>query len=159
MEMQFKKATTKSLAYKVWNRANRQHPDDCWEWMGHIGRTGYGILKHEGRPQLAHRLVFQLAGRDLPPDMCACHTCDNRKCINPNHLFVGSSTDNNRDRDSKGRQAKGERGGRAKLTEKQVIEIRQRQSNGEKIASLSREFGVSWAAIKFVVNGTNWRCV
>lgn len=103
--MQFKKATTKSLAYKVWNRANRQHPDDCWEWMGHIGRTGYGILKHEGR------------------------------------------------------QAKGERGGRAKLTEKQVIEIRQRQSNGEKIASLSREFGVSWTAIKFVVNGTNWRCV
>lgn len=89
------------------------------------------------------------------------HKCDNRLCLNPKHLFLGTHRDNVKDMVSKGRQVKGERCPASKLTEAQVLEIKSRyrkvsrgHGNG---ASLAREFGVTKTAIGHIVRGTNWR--
>jgi hypothetical protein len=86
-----------------------------------------------------------------------CHKCDNPKCVNPHHHFFGTRAENMYDRKSKDRYEPGEGNGRAKLTEENVVDIRRRHASGEKVASLAREFGVSWTAVKYAIKGRNWR--
>lgn len=77
-------------------------PGGCWNWTGYISRVGYGRY----RSQEAHRVAWRRAGREeQPPGYCICHTCDNRRCVNPDHLFLGTYLDNTRDMLSKGRAA------------------------------------------------------
>jgi hypothetical protein len=96
----------------------------------------------------------------IPNGMLVCHTCDNRPCINIEHLFLGTHADNSSDMVSKGRQAQGERNGNAKLTLEQVTEIRSRyvpRSAHANTYTLAREFGVSRSAISLIVNTRQWR--
>jgi hypothetical protein len=77
---------------------------ECWEWQGRIDKEGYGCVRFQRQSYSAHRLAYQFANGAPPPDgMLVCHTCDNRRCINPSHLFVGTWTDNARDMSRKGR--------------------------------------------------------
>ena len=84
---------------------------NCIEWTGGIDFEGYGRRKINGKTYRAHRLVWETANGPIPPDMLICHKCDNPACVRLEHLFLGTTQDNTRDRDSKGRQArpKGER--------------------------------------------------
>src|ERR1035437_6756985 len=95
-----------------------------WEWLNSIDRYGYGKVKLNGKMVGVHRISYELYNGSIPAKMCVCHRCDNRKCINPEHLWLGTHLDNAQDRDSKGRGAinSGERSGMSKLTDAQVIE-------------------------------------
>jgi hypothetical protein len=96
----------------------------CMEWLGTITRRGYGVLSIGNRQVGAHRHAWVLSHGVVPKGMCVCHSCDNRRCVNPEHLFIGTNKDNHDDKVNKGRQAKGQRHGMATLTYAQVREIR-----------------------------------
>jgi hypothetical protein len=107
----------------------------------------------------AHRFSWELVNGPIADGMFVCHHCDTPLCVNPRHLFLGTSADNNTDMRAKGRAAIGTRQPNAKLTEQAVASIRQRCEAGESRASLSREYGVTKAIIDRVVNRKIWKHV
>lgn len=84
------------------------------------------------------------------------HTCDNPACVNPNHLRLGSHDDNMLDRNRKGRQARGERTGSARLTQADVLELRQLAQSGMTTGKLARRFGISETHTRHIVRGIKW---
>jgi hypothetical protein len=131
-------------------------PDECWEWRGFRSPQGYATFTHNGVRMAANRAALMRAGVKVPPDMHACHKCDNPPCVNPSHLYVGTPKDNARDALERGgfaRRPRGELHGRAKLTDQQVDEIRQRARAGETYARLAREFPVSNTSIRRIARG------
>ena len=131
---------------------------DCWVWIASKMRTGYGqINARDGRIVTAHRLSYQLHKGEIPSGMFVCHTCDNRACVNPDHLWLGTPKDNIQDMMKKGRAvrnpARGTKNHAAKLTENQVAEIyTSRKSNVE----LAKQFGVTAACVFNIKNGFSW---
>ena len=99
---------------------------ECWPWHSYLNRMGYGHFWSDGRNQLAHRLMWEFENGSIPDRLCVLHTCDNRVCVNPNHLFLGTQRDNIQDKHTKGRAADqcGEHNNSAKLTADQVRQIR-----------------------------------
>ena len=76
---------------------------DCWQWDGGTFSSGYARVGYDGKSQRVHRLFYRLFVGEIPDGLLVLHRCDNRACWNPDHLWLGTSRDNNRDRDSKGR--------------------------------------------------------
>ena len=116
-------------------------------------RHGYGKAAMWGKNFTAHRLSYELAFGPIPDGLLVCHKCDNRACVEPTHLFLGTSADNQADMVSKGRSARGERNAKAKLTPDAVRDIR--KSCG-KHAVLAEQFGVCESLISMVKTGALW---
>lgn len=76
---------------------------DCWEWQGGKNNVGYGMIRDEHGMRTTHRVSYELHKGNIPKGMCVCHTCDNPKCVNPDHLWVGTKKDNSQDMIRKGR--------------------------------------------------------
>jgi len=137
-------------------------PSGCWMWQAQIDRDGYGRFRYKGKTQRAPRVAYQLLVGIIPTGLFVLHTCDVRSCVNPNHLYLGTQADNIRDRDGRGRKgynscAKGEKHGRAKLTENQVIEIKKNNSDSD--IALASQYGVTRSAIYHIRKGYNWKHV
>ena len=131
-------------------------PDNgCWVWKGSLANKGYGRLYHNGENVFAHRFSWRLYNGPINNDLCVLHRCDNRACVNPDHLFLGTDADNCRDRHQKGRtvNVRGERHGRRKLTEQQVKAIRRSKKPGVQLARL---YGVSDTTISKIRNRLKW---
>lgn len=111
----------------------------CWEWALAIGNHGYGV----SRMGLSHRLAYEAFIGPIPHRMLVLHRCDNRRCCNPDHLFLGTHQDNSQDALAKGRLILPP----PKLTDEQVREIRERLCNGETQQVLATEYKVSQAQI------------
>lgn len=142
-------------------RDNSQPSDSgCLVWTGRLfSSNGRACLTLGRRNHGAHRLAFALA-KGFIGEAKVLHTCDNVICINPDHLWLGTSKDNSKDMVAKGRQAKGEKNARSILTQAQVDEIRRRVA-GRRLygirKALAKEFGVNPETISRVINNHNWK--
>lgn len=157
----------KQTAESFWARVKRGV--GCWEWQGCCNSTGYGNVMWHGKCYTAHRIAAWLSGMVNSPSAPnsskepthVLHKCDNRKCCNPDHFFLGTFTDNQHDAYKKGRQKqpKGEKHSNAKLTNAQVQEIRNRYGAGEYQVPLAKEYGVSQRAISLIVRMETYKWI
>lgn len=139
----------------------------CWKWLScKLSRSGYGMIKLDGVVQLAHRVAFEIWNGKIPllngSSANVLHRCDNPPCCNPKHLFVGTQQDNVNDMFLKNRNRpnKGEKNGRAKLSENDVIEIIEKYSTGGFYQrDLADMYGVNQQSISDIVNNKKWVCV
>jgi len=150
------------LEERFWAHVDRSGgPDACWPWQGARIR-GYGHFKACDHTVRAHRFSWELAFGSISGDLHVLHNCpggDDRACVNPKHLWLGTNADNVADRVAKGRNgaALGESNGKAKLRRAQVIEIRRRLSLGEAQLPIACDFGVRQTAVSKIACGTYWR--
>lgn len=128
----------------------------CIKWTGHRDACGYGRVRWQGRQHLAHRVAWERAHGPIPVGLCVCHCCDNRACINPDHLFLGTQADNVADMIAKGRARplKGMNNGRAKLTEEQASQVR--AATG-KLHQIAARFGIGLSQVSEIKRGKGWR--
>lgn len=149
----------------------------CWNWLRAMYPNGYGIVSFNGKTCGAHRVAWTVARGPIPGGLCVLHRCDNRRCVNPDHLWLGTKGDNARDMAAKGRQwfqvhpelayrprethphttARGIRHGNAKFTEADVRTIRELYRARHSQASIARQFNVSEFAIYAIVHGISWK--
>ena len=132
--------------------------DECWEWTAARSSAGYGVIGAPGRRSLllAHRVAWELINGSIPDGLLACHRCDNRGCVNPRHLFLGTIKDNAVDMAEKGRSTHGERNPNAKLTYEEVEAIRRLRSEGLTQKEIAGQFGISRVTVTNVVNRQTW---
>lgn len=177
---------TESFNSRFWKTVEVRDPDTCWPWLGSMCRDGYGFLVvHVGESESygtrkPHRIAWELAnGRIETPGgmrpLSVCHRCDNKRCCNPAHLFLGTNSDNAHDMWVKGRARpgraigtlntafkhpekvlRGEKHGSAKITEAQVREIKEAYANGTSQTALSQIYGLHQAHISRIVRGACW---
>ncbi len=141
--------------------------DGCWEWTGTTYKNGYGQLKVSNKNARAHRLMWALVNGPIPAGLFVCHHCDNRRCLRPDHLFIGTVRDNAVDMTRKGRgyyQRHPERARRGidnnktKLTEAAVRDIRRAYQPGTvTLKDLGAQHGMHWSTIHRIVRGVTWK--
>lgn len=125
----------------------------CWIWLGGIDGDGYGVMSHNRR---AHRESYMRAKGPLPSTICVCHKCDVRCCVNPAHLFAGTSLENNEDKVRKGRHLTGERAHKAKLTAADVAAI---LACDDPCFVIAERYGVTDTTISYIKLGKTWKQV
>jgi hypothetical protein len=128
----------------------------CWIWMGATTLAGYGQLVSAKRKHYAHRAAYEAFVGEIPSGMMVCHACDNRLCVNPAHLFLGTAKQNSEDMTTKGRSTFGEKNAMSKLTAEQVLEIRRLALEGKSHQSISENYGVSRRLIGMIVSLKRW---
>jgi hypothetical protein len=138
----------------------------CWEWTGFLNNQGYGAYdtqQHRTKPRilLAHRFSWQVFFGEISKGKCVCHKCDNKKCVNPDHLFVGTQSENLLDMYRKGRRIShrlpGEKNPNAKLTAENVTEIKLARSQRVPVKDVAKKFGVSCSTIFDITKGRSWK--
>lgn len=139
-----------------WWQQYRILENGCWEWSGSITNYGYGQKQINKKMYRAHRLFWEKSKGPIPSGMLVCHHCDNRKCVNPDHLFVGTHKDNLVDCKNKGRNLAGENHHNRKLSKAQVIKIR---TDHRPFVEIAKEYQVHPTTIGYIKNGKTWQSV
>jgi hypothetical protein len=139
---------------KIWAKRKRQVPasvylgsnikvnenNGCWEWEGTVNQFGYGIAIHNRKRYVAHRFSWEILKGEIPDNLFVCHKCDNRKCVNTDHLFLGTQKDNLDDMVQKGRMRKF-----TLFTDEKMLEIKKsyEEQVPKNISEIARIYGVS----------------
>ena len=132
----------------------------CWEWTAALAGKGYGQIKLTGQRKqaYAHRVSYMIHKGDIPEGKEVLHACDNPKCVNPNHLSVGTQKDNLQDMKNKGRHLFGEKNANCILTETKVRAIKQLLDNNElSQLEIGNLFGISQMEVSRIKRGLRWK--
>lgn len=131
----------------------------CWEWQGRIEDTGYAITRFKTKRYYVHRASWIAHKGEIPKSKLILHTCDNRKCVNPAHLFLGTQKDNMRDMIAKGRKVvvKGEAHWISKVNDDQVRAIRLLADSGYRQCDIAEWMGLQKQRINDIVKRKNWK--
>jgi len=159
---------------RFWSKVTKT--PTCWRWTAACSGRGYGVFKYRGRQDGAHRVSWLLTFGEIPDGLQVLHRCDNRWCVRPDHLFLGTQEDNMQDASRKGRMSRhggsafgdrnasrkypgirrGEKNGQAKLTRGESREILQLCAQGVTQKDVARIFGVSQTTISLITRGKIW---
>ena len=146
---------------RFWSKVQKlSGPEDCWVWTGKQDKHMYGIFTIDDKFIKAHVYAWQIyTKRPVPRGLFVCHHCDHPYCVNPHHLFIGSTQDNTADKVSKNRQAKGNRISKTKLDESRVRDMRSLHEQGLSITSIAKRFTVSFSTAHSAVHRKTWKHV
>lgn len=149
------------LDSEIWNKFYQYTELDsgCWEWQGAISSGRYGHMWCVDKNVYAHRISYALHYGPIPEGMLVLHKCDNTKCVNPDHLFLGTHQDNMDDCVNKRRIAHGSKNGQSKLNEEQVLEIKKELADSKDwhvVKTLAKKYGVHNTTIYKIRNGSTW---
>jgi hypothetical protein len=143
----------------------------CIEWQGHRSPSGYGVMGFLGKVHRAHRVSYTVNVGPIPDGMCVCHSCDNRACVNPAHLFLGTHAENMADMASKKRsnnsaavasrlmsekRPRGERHGMSKYNDETILSIRRLRHDGWKLKEIAARFDMPWQTVQGICVGHLW---
>lgn len=131
-----------SAKKRILNRVNIDVETGCWNWSLKLRKNGYARMTFFGDSWYAHRLSYIAFVGDFNRSMDVCHKCDNPKCVNPSHLFIGTRKDNMEDCVKKDRQAKGFMLPITKISERDKLDILDRAKNGEPYKDIAKDYGV-----------------
>lgn len=118
----------------------------CWLWSGAVSSNGYGNVNHGGKWFSAHRLYYWLHYGDIPEGILVCHSCDNKQCVNPSHLWLGTNKDNSQDMSRKGRT-----GLRSKLGESDYGDVFQLYTMGISQRELAKRYNLSQSGVSTIL--------
>lgn len=158
------KGAGRPIEDRFWEKVEKGKSGECWNWIGALSKGGYGNLGLGTTGTIyAHRFSYELAVGVIAKGMFVCHSCDNRKCVNPKHLWLGTAADNAADRNGKGRSRGGvplgEKHHCAKLNGTKVANIKARLANGEKQNGVAALFGVTPQTVFKIKQGKTWKYV
>ncbi len=130
-------------------------PSGCHEWRGTIEKRGYGVLTIEDRQWRAHRYAYVRANGPVSDTLLICHRCNNKLCVNPEHLYAGDDRANGRDKAAAG-TSKGERNPGVKLKEADVIQIRELYADGRSQPWIAKRYKIAQTHVSEIVRGIQW---
>ena len=132
----------------ILTRISIDETSGCWNWTAGIGRGGYGRAKHNRQEYKAHRYSYQVFVGEIPDDKILCHKCDNPRCVNPAHVYVGTHKDNSHDRMARGRY----KNGRTKLAPEDYGEIRILYNEGVGPKAIAAEYGITPSSVYRIIH-------
>ena len=155
---------------RFWMKVNKT--EYCWLWLARKDKDGYGRFYWNKKQRGAHRIAYMLSTGNYPPDdLVVCYKCDNPSCVNPEHLFLGTVSDNIKDKVSKKRTACGNNNGKnthpesrsfgiknpnAKFTDEMIRQIREMYKKIKSHRKIAQHFGVVKSTISSILNGKTW---
>lgn len=151
---------SRPIRERFWEKVKKT--DDCWLWIAGVNTSGYGTIgqRKPRKTRLATHVLWELLGRPRRQEECLLHTCDNRRCVKPDHLYVGTHQQNMADRDARGRTAKGQNKKASKLSPVAVMAMRQeRICSSITYKELGQKYGVCGEVARRAINGQTWRHV
>ena len=154
--------STSTLEERFWEKIDKRSDDECWEWMASCNKYGYGQLWFGNTFISSHRVSWMIHFGDIPEKLCVLHKCDNRKCANPNHLFLGTYQDNSDDMKSKGRSLNqhGDNNHAAKITSEDVLRMREMWKSGKcRQKEIMKIFNISRVELWRIISYRNWKDV
>lgn len=147
---------SRKIRAKMQFDSNYDKTEGCWNWKGNVTSNGYGKF---GSKSSASRLQYKYIYGEIPKNLQVCHTCDNRLCVNPAHLFLGTIGENMKDKNFKNRQAKGSKIANSILSEAKVLEMRKMRIAGKKYQEIADHFGIDWYTVRSICKNRQWKHV
>jgi hypothetical protein len=145
-----------SIDEKFWLNVDKKSDNECWEWTGPIQPNGYGQINYNYKKKYVHRVSYEIHFGKIYDNLLVCHSCDNRKCVNPKHLFLGTHLDNSHDMVSKGRAVNPTKWA-AKITFKDAENIRELNSIGFHVDFLSTRYELTRSTIRNIIAERIWK--
>lgn len=156
-ELCIRKSHRSLCSLKCRLEGNIKKEEDCWIWQGKINQHGYGEIMIDRKRRTVHRVSYEFYKQKINKDLLIRHICNNRRCINPDHLLHGDLLANMRDMVKSGRSCRGERHHNSKFNNNEINMIRKMHKNGESQTEIAKKFNVSQPCIGYIVRHDSWK--